>query len=81
MKQGKTVKSDCIQLPNHQVIKSLEEGEIYIYLDVLEADEIMVNEIMDKVKKKYQRRVKKSRKQSEIVGLFAKLLTPGKYQL
>ena len=47
------MKPDGIQLPNHQVIKSLEEGEIYIYLGVLEADEIMVNEIMDKVKKKY----------------------------
>ena len=47
------MKSDGIQLPNYQVIKSLEEGEIYIYLGVLEADEIMVNEIMDKVKKKY----------------------------
>ena len=47
------MKLDGTQLPNHKVIKLLEEGEIYIYLGVLESDEIMVNEIMDKVKKKY----------------------------
>ena len=48
------MKLDGTQLPNHKVIKSLEEEEeIYIYLGVLESDEIMVNEIMDKVKKKY----------------------------
>ena len=52
MKKGKIVNSDGIQLPNDKVIKSLE-GETYKYLGVLEADEVMVNEMKDKVKKEY----------------------------
>ena len=43
MKKGKIVKSDGIQLPNGKVVISLEEGESYKYLGVLEADEVMVN--------------------------------------
>ena len=58
MKKGKIVKSDGIQLPNDKVMKSLEEEESYMYLGVLEADEVMVNEMKDKVKKKYYRRVR-----------------------
>ena len=41
-----------------KVIKSLER-ESYKYLGVLEADEVMVNEMKDKVKKEHQRRVRK----------------------
>ena len=59
MKKGKIVKSDGIQLPNDKVIKSLQEGESYKYLGVPEADEVMVNEMKDKVKKEYYRRVRK----------------------
>ena len=59
MKKGKIVKSDGIQLPNDKVIKSLEEGESYKYLGVLEADVVIVNEMKDKVKKEYYRRVRK----------------------
>ena len=51
MKKGKIVKSDGIQLPNGKVIKSLEKGESYKYLGMLEADEVMVNEMKDKVKR------------------------------
>ena len=53
MKKGKMVRSDGIQLLNDKVIKSLEEGESYKYLGVLEADEVMVSEMNDKVKKEY----------------------------
>ena len=53
MKKGKMVKSDGIQFLNDKVIKSLEEGDSYKYLGVLEADEVMVNEMNDKVKKEY----------------------------
>ena len=45
------MKSDGIQLPSDKVIKSQEEGESYKYLGVLEADEVMVNEMKHKVKK------------------------------
>ena len=51
MKKIKLVKSDGIQLPSDKVIKSQEEGESYKYLGVLEADEVMVNEMKHKVKK------------------------------
>ena len=52
MKTGKKVNSDSIQLTTDKVIKSLdeEEGESYKYLDVLEADEVMLNEMKDKLK-------------------------------
>ena len=42
IKKGKIVKSDGIQLPNDELIKSVEEGESCTYLGVLEADEVMV---------------------------------------
>ena len=41
MKKGKIVKSDDIQFPNDKVINSLEEGESYKYLGVLEIDEVI----------------------------------------
>ena len=46
-------------MPNDKVIKSLEEGESYKYLGMIKADEVMVNEMNDKVKKEYCRRVRK----------------------
>ena len=59
MKKMKIVKSDGIELPNEKVIKLLEERENYKYLGWLEADEVMVNKIKDKVKKKCYRRVRR----------------------
>ena len=59
MKNMKIVKSDGIELPNEKVIKLLEERENYKYLGWLEADEVMVNKIKHKVKKKYYRRVRR----------------------
>ena len=59
MKKGKIVNPDGIKLTNDKVIKLLEEGESYSYLAVLEADEMMVNEMMNNVKKVYYRRVRK----------------------
>ena len=51
MKNMKIVKSDGIEFPNEKVIKLLEERESCKYLGLLEADELMVNKIKDKVKK------------------------------
>ena len=64
MKRGKIIKLAGIELPNDKVIKSLEEGESYKYLGVLEADKVMVNEMKDKVKKEYYRRARRCWKQS-----------------
>ena len=58
-KKVKKVKPDGIQLPSDKVITSLEKGESYKYLGVLEAHELMVNEMKDKVKKEYYGRVRK----------------------
>ena len=51
--------SDGIELPNVKVIKPLEGEESYKYLGVLEAREVMVNEMKDKVRKENHRRVRK----------------------
>ena len=71
----KIVKSDGIELANDKVINSLEEGEIFMYFGVLEADEVMVNEMKDKKKKECYRRLRKV-----LVRMFSKLLTPWQYQ-
>ena len=39
------MKSNAIQLPDDKVIKSLEERESYNSFGVLEANEVMANEI------------------------------------
>ena len=69
---------DGIHLPSDKVIKSLEEADSNKYLGVLEADEVTVNEMRDKVKKEYCKRVRnKCWKQSYIVRMFSKLLILG----
>ena len=50
VRKGKIVKSDGIKL--------LEE-ESYMSFGTLETDEVMVNEMKDKVKKEYHKRVRK----------------------
>ena len=57
--KGKIVNSEGIELPNDKVIKSLEEGESYKYFGVLEANEVVVNEMKVEVKEEYNRRVRK----------------------
>ena len=41
MEKGKVVKSVGIELPDGKVIKSLQEGESYKYLGILEADKFL----------------------------------------
>ena len=43
--KGKIVKSVGIELPDGQVIKSLQEGESYKYLGILEADRFLGEEM------------------------------------
>ena len=45
MEKGKIVKSVGIELPDGKVIKSLEEGESYKYLGILEADTFLEDEV------------------------------------
>ena len=58
MKRGKVVNSDGVQLPNGETINSVgEEG--YMYLGMLEIDEIMNHNMKALVQKEYLRRLKK----------------------
>ena len=51
--KGKIVKSVGIELPDSEVIKSLQEGESYKYLGILEAD----NFLEEKMKLMFQRNI------------------------
>ena len=53
MEKGKIVKSVGIELPDGKVIKSLQKGESYKYLGILEADKFL------NVSKEYIRRLRK----------------------
>ena len=59
IEKGKIVKSVGIELPDGKVIKSLQEGESYKYLGILEAERFLGEEMKLKVSKKYFRRLKK----------------------
>ena len=57
--KGKIVKSVGIELPNGKVIKSLQEGESYKYLGILEADKFLEEKMKLNVSKEYIRRLRK----------------------
>ena len=57
--KGKIVKSVSVKLSDGKVIKSLQEGEIYKNLGILETDSFVEEEMKPKVSKKYFRRLKK----------------------
>ena len=59
MEEGKIVKLVCIKLPDGKVIKSLQEGESYKYLGILEADKFLEEKMKLIVSKKYIRRIRK----------------------
>ena len=59
MEKGKIVKSVGIELPNGKVIKSLQEGESYKYLEILEADKFLEEKMKLNVSKEYIRRLRK----------------------
>ena len=59
IEKGKIVKSVGIELPDGKVIKSLQEGESYKYLGILEADEFLEEKMKLNVLKEYIRRLRK----------------------
>ena len=58
MEKGKIVKSVGIELPDHKVIKSLQEGDSYKYLGILEADKFLEEKMKFNVSKEYIRRLR-----------------------
>ena len=59
MEKGKIVKSVGTELPDGKVIKSLQEGESYNYLGILEADKFLEEKMKLNVSKEYIRRLRK----------------------
>ena len=59
MKRGEMTKSDGIRLPDDRVIKSIHEENGYKYLGILQSDQVLCNEMKEKVRAEYKRRVKK----------------------
>ena len=63
MEKGKIVKSVGIELPDGKVIKSLQEGESYKYLVIVEADKFLEEKmklnVWKNVLKEYIRRLRK----------------------
>ena len=56
MKSGKRHKTDGIELPNQDKIRTFVENEAYKYLGIMEADTIKQVEMKDKIQKEYLRR-------------------------
>ena len=61
MEKRKILKSIGIDLPDGNVIKSLQEGENYKYLGILEADKFLEEKMKLNVSKKYIRRIRNIR--------------------
>ena len=53
LEKGKIVKSVGVELPDHKVTKSLQEGESYKYFGVLEADKCLEEKMRLNVLKEY----------------------------
>ena len=61
MEKRKILKSIGIDLPDGNVIKSLQEGENYKYLGILEADKFLEEKMKLNVSKEYIRRIRNLR--------------------
>ena len=59
MEKGKIVKSVGTELLDGKVIKSLQEGETYKYLGILEAYKFLEEKMKLNVSKEYTRRLRK----------------------
>ena len=59
MEKGKIAKSVGIELPDGKVIESLQEGETYKYLGILETDKFLEEKIKLNLSKKYIKRLRK----------------------
>ena len=59
MEKGKIVKSVGMELPDGKVMKSLQQGESYKYLGILEADKFLEEKMKLNVSKEYIRGFRK----------------------
>ena len=59
MKRGKRHRTNGMELPNQNKIRTLTENETYKYLEILKDDTIKQVEMEDKIQKEYLRRTRK----------------------
>ena len=59
MNRGRFERSEGIDMPNGEIMKSIDEGGGYKYLGILEADGIKHGEMKETVSKEYVRRIRK----------------------
>ena len=59
MKKGKMTKCEGIKMPYGSLIRNIDEGDIYKYLGILEADDVKHKEMKEKMRTEYFRRVRK----------------------
>ena len=59
IKRGTLAQTESITLPDDITIRAMEENEGYKYLGVLEASDMLHDQMKDKILKEYLRRVKK----------------------
>ena len=79
MNKEKIVKSVGVELPDGKIIKSLQEGESYQYLGLLEADTFLEEKMKLNVSKEYTRRLRKVLKSKLNPGVQFVELILGKY--
>ena len=72
MKSGKRHRTDGIELPNQDKIRTLAENETYKYLWILEADTIKQVEIKNKIQKEYLKRTRKLLEKSSLAETLSK---------
>ena len=68
MERRKIVKSVGIELPDGKVIESLQDGESYKYLGILETDKFLEEKMKLNVSKEYIRRIRKVFKSKLNIG-------------
>ena len=59
MKSGKRHRTDGMELPNQDKIRTLAENETYKYLGILDADTVKQVQMKEKIQKEYLRRTRK----------------------
>ena len=59
MKRGRFERSEGIDMPNGEIMKSIDERGGYKYIGILEADGIKHGEMIETVSKEYVRRIGK----------------------
>ena len=62
------MQSVSIELPDGKVIKSLQKGDSYKYLGILEADKFLKEKMKKNVSKEYIKRLRKDIHQHLLVG-------------